>query len=970
MRLKSLLVIITILTVLIAPSDITKLTVQAEEQKKLEGNNIKALDIIRDQEIVEKKYSELQEEGLNYYNGDILSFTNVSDLVKDSSTLQQMNGEEVVGIEHGESIDLYLTVPTSAAYQIGVEYYIKGDQVLPTQTEVKINEEIMFYELRNIVFESKWENPSEFSIDKYGNEIIPQPIKVDEWQSKYLIDTSYREVEPFYIPLEKGENKISLTSTEGNLYIKSVYLKGKEALPPIPDDVHIDGNGYIEIEAEQHTYKNDSSIRSAGVYNPEITPFSSEYIKLNHISGDSFKNAGQKVTFEFEVEESGYYYLATHYQQKAKPDFPVFMDIMIDDQIPNEALQNFALPYQSSYQLFHFQLDNKKIPIYLEEGKHTLSFQLTLGPIKQAIEEIEQISTEIQSLSLELTNLIGPNPDRNRDLKVEEYIPDTEKLLLYWADKLDDIYGQMKTFNRKADEIGAYSSLVIASEQLKSIAEEVDKLVVRKSELSTGTNSITAHLGNLLQEINNNGISIDKVYLYQRENDIDVGIGFFEKQFGKMKRLLNSFGNQDYAVNNVNPDHLQVWVNRPRQYIEIMQQLIDEQFTPETGVKVDLSLMPDQNKLILANAAGEAPDVALGVNYALPFEMAIRGALEDISQLDGFEEIKSYYPEGMLIPATVQEGVYALPDTMNFWVMFYRRDILERLELPVPNTIDEVRSYLPELQRKGMNFFYPTAGMEGMKIFAGTMPIIYQNDGRFYGETIDRTLLNENSAIQGMRELTELFTIYNAPYDVPSFYQQFRDGSIPIGISDYYMYNLILNAAPEIQNQWEIALVPGVKNDSGEIERWSAGGAESNIMFRDSDKKEAAWEFLKWWASTDVQIAFGNALQITYGKEYMWNTANIEAYNGLPWSQDHKEVIFAQADWITEVPRVPGSYMLERELSNAYNSIVLDGENLRTAIDLASKRINRETERKLEEFGYLKNGELIDPYLNPELYYE
>ena len=226
MRLKSLLVIITILTVLIAPSDITKLTVQAEEQKKLEGNNIKALDIIRDQEIVEKKYSELQEKGLNYYNGDILSFTNVSDLVKDSSTLQQMNGEEVVGIEHGESIDLYLTVPTSAAYQIGVEYYIKGDQVLPTQTKVKINEEIMFYELRNIVFESKWENPSEFSIDKYGNEIIPQPIKVDEWQSKYLIDTSYREVEPFYIPLEKGENKISLTSTEGNLDSISVYLKG------------------------------------------------------------------------------------------------------------------------------------------------------------------------------------------------------------------------------------------------------------------------------------------------------------------------------------------------------------------------------------------------------------------------------------------------------------------------------------------------------------------------------------------------------------------------------------------------------------------------------------------------------------------------------------------------------------------------------------------------------------------------
>lgn len=217
-----------------------------------------------------------------------------------------------------------------------------------------------------------------------------------------------------------------------------------------------------------------------------------------------------------------------------------------------------------------------------------------------------------------------------------------------------------------------------------------------------------------------------------------------------------------------------------------------------------------------------------------------------------------------------------------------------------------------------------------------------------------------------MRQLTELFTIYNAPYDVPSFYQQFRDGSLPIGISDYFMYNLILNAAPEIANSWDIALMPGIESEDGEIQRWSAGGAESNIIFDDSELKDEAWEFLKWWSSTDVQIAFGNTLQITYGEEYIWNTANIEAYAGLPWNSSHKETIIAQTEWVTEVPRVPGSYMLEREVSNAYNSIILDGENLRTAIDLASKRINRETQRKLEEFEYIKDGELIEEYPNPE----
>ncbi len=136
---------------------------------------------------------------------------------------------------------------------------------------------------------------------------------------------------------------------------------------------------------------------------------------------------------------------------------------------------------------------------------------------------------------------------------------------------------------------------------------------------------------------------------------------------------------------------------------------------------------------------------------------------------------------------------------------------------------------------------------------------------------------------------------------------------------------------------------------------------------KETDKKDESWEFLKWWSSAEVQSAFGNILQTTYGREYIWNPANIQAYENLPWVTEHKKTILNQTEWLTEVPRVPGSYMVEREISNAYNSIVLDGENLRTAIDLASKRINRETLRKLEEFGYIKDGKITKEYPNPEV---
>jgi hypothetical protein len=59
--------------------------------------------------------------------------------------------------------------------------------------------------------------------------------------------------------------------------------------------------------------------------------------------------------------------------------------------------------------------------------------------------------------------------------------------------------------------------------------------------------------------------------------------------------------------------------------------------------------------------------------------------------------------------------------------------------------------------------------------------------------------------------------------------------------------------------------------------------------------------------------------------------------------------------------------MLEREISNVWNRIVFDGANPRVAIDRAVIVVNREIARKMEEFGYLKDGVIIKPYDIPTI---
>lgn len=69
-----------------------------------------------------------------------------------------------------------------------------------------------------------------------------------------------------------------------------------------------------------------------------------------------------------------------------------------------------------------------------------------------------------------------------------------------------------------------------------------------------------------------------------------------------------------------------------------------------------------------------------------------------------------------------------------------------------------------------------------------------------------------------------------------------------------------------------------------------------------------------------------------------------------------------------DIARVPGTYLLEREMSNSFNDIVVNAQNEQTRIDKAVKSINREFARKLEEFGYNDSeGNVISEYEIPTM---
>jgi ABC-type glycerol-3-phosphate transport system substrate-binding protein len=122
-------------------------------------------------------------------------------------------------------------------------------------------------------------------------------------------------------------------------------------------------------------------------------------------------------------------------------------------------------------------------------------------------------------------------------------------------------------------------------------------------------------------------------------------------------------------------------------------------------------------------------------------------------------------------------------------------------------------------------------------------------------------------------------------------------------------------------------------------------------MISASQRQDEAWRFLTWWTSTATQLRFARELESIMGAAARFPTANLDAFQSLPWSVSQLNVLNAQRDWITGTPEVPGGYYVQRHLINAIRQVINDDMDTReTLLDFAIV-INRELANKRREFG-------------------
>lgn len=900
--------------------------------------------------------------------GDAVSLLSAEDSFK--------YGAPVVKMDSNATATFEVDVPKAGGYLLNMAYYIPESYMQDLLLSLKINGKSPFYECRNLQLKAVWKDASqEYEADVSGNEMYPLPERVYRWEDAYFNSTKYNSDTPYIFYFQAGRNTVTISNNDVPFILGAIKLQGKQKLDTYEEyTAGLDSSAVIDaepviIEGEHYTEKSDSYIRPERGSNVKLHPYSASSKLIHALAGGSWQNPGQWVTYSFDIESSGIYYIAVKYFQKGKEDMPSMKKIYVDGQILFDRMADYPFAYTGDNPTCEvIRVDGEQVGFYLEAGTHTITLESVSGPYEESYTNLMSIVNKITTIALNIQYVTGNRTDENRDWKIENYIPNIREDLLDSAETLESEYEKLSAMSGKADPV-LLADLGTAARRLRKFADDLNYMINHMSQFSTGDDSVGGLISTVVADLLSQPLMIDQIYVTPDTTVLpSVKVGFFRVLVEEIKKLFLSFFS-DYSTGGGDPDKetLSVWVNHATTNVEVIRQLTESGYLPNVDYNVNLSVMADETKLLLAVSAGNAPDLAIGLSYYQPYQLALRGALADLTEFDGFTEILDDYAEEFFIPFIIDDACYALPEALNFNLMFYRKDILNQLGLAVPKSWDDVMEMLPVLSQYGMSFCTRIATDSSLKTLGSTFPYFSQMGASIFSEDGLSCALGSEEAVSAFNLMCDLYTKYSLPTTVANFYNSFKSGTTPIGIGDMTTYILLRNAAPEIAGQWGIAPVVGTEQEDGTVNNnmWAVNTASSVIA--GSNMKEEAWDYLKWFMSTEIQTQYVNNMQLTFGSEFIWASANLKAFvSTTAYSQEDLDVVMEQIDNCAEITLHPSYVIAQRAISDAWNAVVFDGDAARTSLDSAIKTINRDITKKLKEFGYIgDDGQVLSPYSMP-----
>ena len=868
--------------------------------------------------------------------------------------------------EDGSEVTWTVDVPQAGLYNIRLDYLTTESRGVDIERELLINGELPFTGASTLTFSRLWTDASEVRKDNQGNDIRPSQKEVFEPQTAYCRDDMGYQTEPYAFYFEKGKNTLTLRAVNEPMMIQGITLtpiikapEYSEYLAAQPEATMTDtGKNYSQtVQGEAAGLRSAPSLYARYDRSSSKTePYSVTNTILNYIGGDPWTHPGEWIQWDFEVPEDGYYNISIKARQMYQRGALSGRTVYIDGEIPFKDLEAVTFAYNNKWEMRTLSdADGNPFRFYLTKGTHTIRMEVTLGEMGPVLKELEDSIYRLNQIYRKLLVLTGATPDRFRDYKLAQVYPETIEAMDLESKRLykivDDI---VATTGEKSDRAASALTLAVQLEQFMEMNERITE------SFSSFKDNITS-LGTAMQNMSESKLDVDLIMITGENANIpSVHENFFEGAAHEIRSCVSSFFVDYNSLGDKyddTDDVLEIWITTGRDQSTVLKTMVDDTFTAKTGIKVNIKLV-QADAILTAVVAGNGPDIVLSVSGWFAVNYAMRNAVEDLTQFEDFEEVTKPFYDSVIYPLTYNngehKGVYGLPETQDFQLMFYRKDVLEEMGLEVPQTWDELIAMLPTLQGDSLEVGipFPDIAVADTAVFN---TLIYQNGGEIYDEDAKHTVIDSEAGVAAFKLYVSLYNDYGLP-SIFDFVSRFRSGQMPLGIVSYATYNTLMISAPEIRGLWDFTLVPGTvrtdENGNEYIDRTchTAGLCCMMIKTDNETTRKNAWEFMKWWVSADAQVRFGREMESVLGASARYQTANRDALRRLAWSNAQLEILEEQMSHTHGFPEIAGGYSTTRHMTNAIRRVITTKEDPRETLLTYARTINEEIKIKRREF--------------------
>ena len=855
-----------------------------------------------------------------------------------------------------------VNVPKAGLYNIRLDYLTVESRGVDIEREIAINGEVPFTGASTLCFSRLWTDANEVRKDNQGNDIRPTQVERFEKQSAYCKDDMGYQTEPYAFYFNEGENELTIRAVNEPVILCAVsltpimksptYAEYAAAQPEV--SASEEALNYSQtIQGESAVLRSTPSLYGRYDRSSALTePYSVSNSILNYIGGEPWTHPGEWIQWEFEVPEDGYYNISIKARQMYQRGALSARTVYIDGEIPFEDLEAVTFSYSTGWDM-HTLSDKEGTPFrfWLKKGSHSIRMEVTMGEMGPVLKSVEDSIFRLNQIYRKILVLTGANPDKYRDYNLKRIYPEAIEAMDLESKRLYKIVDDTVAITgEKSDRIASAQTLAV---QLETFVKKNERIT---ESFQNFRDNITS-LGTAMQNMAESKLDVDLIMETGENVKVpEVRSNVFQDIIHEVRSCLSSYTVDYNSLGDKyedTDDVVEIWITTGRDQSTVLKNLVDNTFTAKTGIKVNVKLVL-QDAILPAVVAGNGPDVVLSLSGWFAVNYAMRNAVEDLTQFEDFEEVTKPFTKSILEPLTYNDskkiGIYGLPETQDFAVLFYRKDIMEELGLPIPQTWDELIAELPTIQGNsltiGINF--PDIRVVDNSVLNS---MIYQNGGEIYDKEAKHTLVDSEAGVAGFKQYTSLYNDYGLPvvFDFPS---RFRSGEMPMGIQNYNMYNTLMVSAPEIRGLWDFTLFPGTMKEDGIIDHTAQTSGQCCMMIATNNetKKKNAWEFMKWWVSADAQVRFGREMESILGASARYQTANQDALTQLAWSDKQLKVLKEQMSQTRGFPEIAGGYSTQRHLINAVRKVINTKEDQRETLLTYARTINEEIKIKRREF--------------------